>query len=138
MGWAKYTEDNYNMIEQRPVLYRRDAFIMPTVSVHEPSESRGIFPAHVNSNPKELKHQTSAIEPIKAQSQARTNIPKRDYIDRILRCKSCGHDFRFSAKQQEKYEKKGWQPPKRCWDCRNQDLGKWYAKQGRTLLAAGL
>ncbi|MBR4858016.1 MAG: zinc-ribbon domain containing protein [Clostridia bacterium] len=34
-------------------------------------------------------------------------------------CKDCGRSFWFSAKSQEYYQSKGWQPPKRCKSCRD-------------------
>jgi hypothetical protein len=35
-----------------------------------------------------------------------------------LTCADCGHDFVWSAKDQEFFAEKGFQPPKRCKDCR--------------------
>jgi len=116
MGWAKYMEDNYNMIEQRRVLNRRDAFIMPTVSVDEPTEAWDVITPRIKAEPK-------ALIP-----QIHTEEKKKEYVDKILRCRSCGCDFRFSARRQEKFEKKGWQPPKRCWECRNREYEHQYAQ----------
>jgi DNA replicative helicase MCM subunit Mcm2 (Cdc46/Mcm family) len=38
--------------------------------------------------------------------------------DQHLTCADCGHDFVWTAKEQEFYREKGYQPPKRCKDCR--------------------
>jgi hypothetical protein len=40
------------------------------------------------------------------------------YTDQHLTCADCGHDFEWSAKDQEFFAEKGFQPPKRCKDCR--------------------
>ena len=40
------------------------------------------------------------------------------HYDQHLTCADCGHDFVWSGKEQEFYKEKGYQPPKRCKDCR--------------------
>jgi len=40
------------------------------------------------------------------------------FSDQKLVCQDCGKEFVFSASDQEFFEKKGFQPPKRCPDCR--------------------
>jgi len=40
------------------------------------------------------------------------------FSDQKLTCQECGKEFVFSASDQEFFEKKGFQPPKRCPDCR--------------------
>jgi CxxC-x17-CxxC domain-containing protein len=40
------------------------------------------------------------------------------FVDKTLVCQDCGKEFVFSASEQEFFEKKGFQPPKRCPDCR--------------------
>ena len=40
------------------------------------------------------------------------------YTDQHLTCADCGHDFVWSAKDQEFFAEKGFQPPRRCKDCR--------------------
>ena len=37
--------------------------------------------------------------------------------DQHLTCADCGHDFLWSAREQDFYREKGFQPPKRCKDC---------------------
>jgi len=41
-----------------------------------------------------------------------------NYYDQHLTCADCGHDFVWSAKDQEFFAEKGYQQPKRCKDCR--------------------
>jgi Probable zinc-ribbon domain len=40
------------------------------------------------------------------------------YDDKRLRCADCGGEFVWSAEEQEFFAEKGYQPPKRCKDCR--------------------
>ncbi len=39
--------------------------------------------------------------------------------DKTLRCVDCGNEFSFSEKDQEFYNQRGFQEPKRCKDCRD-------------------
>jgi hypothetical protein len=39
-------------------------------------------------------------------------------MDQDLVCKDCGLGFVFSEKSQELYTEQGWNPPIRCYDCR--------------------
>lgn len=43
----------------------------------------------------------------------------------MIHCAACGADFSFSQEEQEFYESKGFQPPRKCKPCREQ------AKQDR-------
>ncbi len=36
-----------------------------------------------------------------------------------MTCADCGRDFSFSERDQEFYREKGFEPPKRCKDCRD-------------------
>ena len=40
------------------------------------------------------------------------------HYDQHLTCADCGHDFVWTAKDQEFFAGKGYQQPKRCKDCR--------------------
>jgi DNA replicative helicase MCM subunit Mcm2 (Cdc46/Mcm family) len=40
------------------------------------------------------------------------------HYDQHLTCSDCGHDFVWTAKEQEFFRENGYQPPKRCKDCR--------------------
>ena len=46
------------------------------------------------------------------------------YHDQHLTCADCGHDFVWSAKDQEFFAEKGFQPPRRCKDCRRAKKGQ--------------
>ncbi len=45
--------------------------------------------------------------------------------DRQITCTACGTEFTFTAEEQEFYESKGFQDPRKCKPCRD------YAKQSR-------
>lgn len=45
------------------------------------------------------------------------------YEDRTLTCVECGSEFAFSADDQEFHQKKGYQDPKRCPNCRQARRG---------------
>ena len=47
------------------------------------------------------------------------------HYDQHFTCADCGHDFVWTAKDQEFFREKGYQQPKRCKDCRRAK------KQGR-------
>lgn len=38
--------------------------------------------------------------------------------DRILKCNDCGNEFAFTEGEQQFYQEKGFQEPKRCPTCR--------------------
>ena len=40
------------------------------------------------------------------------------YYDQHLTCADCGHDFVWSAREQEFYREKNFQQPKRCKPCK--------------------
>lgn len=42
-----------------------------------------------------------------------------EFEDKKLVCQDCGKEFVFSGKDQKFFEEKGYQPPKRCPDCRS-------------------
>ena len=39
-------------------------------------------------------------------------------MDRKIKCQDCGEEFNFSERDQEFYQEKGFEPPKRCKNCR--------------------
>jgi len=42
-----------------------------------------------------------------------------NYQEQTLTCADCGRDFSFTERDQEYYREKGFEPPKRCKDCRD-------------------
>jgi len=43
---------------------------------------------------------------------------KVERTDQTITCVDCGATFVFTAQEQLSFEKKGYQPPKRCYPCR--------------------
>lgn len=40
-------------------------------------------------------------------------------MDQKIKCQDCGEDFIFTERDQAFYQEKGFEPPKRCRNCRN-------------------
>lgn len=43
-----------------------------------------------------------------------------EFQDRVLTCTTCGREFKFTAREQEFYQEKGFVEPKHCRECRQQ------------------
>ena len=98
MGWAKYAEDNYEIMIERQRL----------------AESRSYEPI-IKVSFKPETDNTKVIIGIKAKDNSKSFKEKED---QYLYCRSCGRIFTFPVKSQEYYESKGWDAPKRCKVCR--------------------
>lgn len=96
MGWAKYMEDNLEIISER--LSRMDG-----ERQHYEREQATV-------------KVTVCIAPV-LLSEKRA-VAKRE--EKYIVCKDCGRVFSFPVKDQLYYEKMGWNPPKRCTTCREQ------------------
>lgn len=50
-----------------------------------------------------------------------------------IKCKDCGEEFVFTEKDQKFYEEKGFEPPKRCRNCRNarKDKNLYYSQDNK-------
>ena len=97
MGWAKYMEDNLEIINER---------------MSQMAEGRNTYPA-VQATLK----MTVCITPVV--------VPERKPVqdqreEKYIICKDCGRVFSFSVREQLFYERMGWNPPKRCKACREQ------------------
>ncbi len=44
---------------------------------------------------------------------------ERSPDDKLIHCTDCGKDFLFTAGEQRYYEQRGFNPPRRCKDCRD-------------------
>ena len=51
--------------------------------------------------------------------------------DELLYCQQCERPFIFSAKDAERYERLGFDPPRRCQDCRKHKIKSALAEMGR-------
>lgn len=95
MGWAKYTEDNNEIIFERAMIFEE--------------KTCGT----------EIKVSFSYKTPdISVNSSENAAVKKRDFANKKIICKDCGQAFNFSAKSQMYFKKQGWNQPKRCKHCR--------------------
>ena len=94
MGWAKYMEDNLEIMENRMNAYHRTAYI--------------------------TAYSPRITEPVTSHHQIVINdIPIDELIlPKPLICRDCGCKIKFATEQQNYYSKMGWKPPKRCKKCR--------------------
>ena len=99
MGWAKYFEDNVE------IMYERQAAMQSRMQETE------IKVVYTNVLP-----MTKIMVEIKEELLTPQQI---EYEDRYIVCKDCGRKFLFSAKAQKHYDKMEWDDPKRCKCCRS-------------------
>ena len=95
MGWAKYMEDNSDIITERQSQRAEEDHREPLKRAIVTGNDRVPIPTGKTSSPDQGSHN-----------------------DRHLICQDCGRPFTFSVKDQLFYEKNGWNPPKRCKSCR--------------------
>lgn len=96
MGWAKYCEDNMEIMLERQ-------FMMQESEIINVSKTNICIDRTLNPNVNETS---------KAKSEVK-------YKDKYIICKDCGKKFLFSRKDQMHFNKMGWNAPKRCNCCRN-------------------
>lgn len=99
MGWAKYFEDNLE------IMYERQAAL----------QARG--------HEAKLKIACANVLPVvklvvEVNTEDHIVHIQEEYKDRYIVCKDCGRKFLFTANTQKHYDKMGWDNPKRCKDCR--------------------
>lgn len=100
MGWAKYMEDDLEIIENR------NAF--------------GYYEIYSMSYPSRQPAPHIRKEPVGRTLDVNMTTAFRDtYKNEFIICKECGKMFSFSAESQRMYSNRGWNPPKRCKCCRN-------------------
>ena len=100
MGWAKYAEDNNEIILERQREVEEKQF-----------EGRSSF--HNAST----IFQTQIVPNIKTREKNTAYLFQKK-IDIYLCCKECGRMFTFTVSSQHFCELKGWSAPKRCKACR--------------------
>ena len=94
MGWAKYHEDNLELLHDRQ--YMQDT------PQYKPAT------------------RTICIVEKKAEPDV--------FYDKLLRCKGCGRQFRYSASAQKVFKEKGWAPPKESKCCRDTNTVSYLAQ----------
>lgn len=96
MGWAKYYEDNMEIMYERKTAMQ--SFRQET----------------------EIKVVCLPVANIIVEMKAQTTVPQQiKYKDKCIVCKDCGRKFLFTANAQKHYDIKGWDNPKRCKCCRS-------------------
>ena len=101
MGWAKYAEDNYEIILERQR------------GIEERQIIEGAFSNRTSLQPQAI----SVSYRMTCDNKSTYCSPKKN--DVYLCCKDCGRVFTFTADAQQFFELKGWVAPKRCKVCRN-------------------
>lgn len=99
MGWAKYYEDNVEIMYERQTATQSDRQETEIGII-----CTGILPV------------ANIIVEIKEEPVVSQQI---EYKDRYIVCKDCGRKFLFSAKSQKHFDKMDWDDPKRCKCCRS-------------------
>lgn len=94
MGWAKYYEDNNELIDERLSLSK--------------------------SLPIDISIVCSPVVTLpRKDGDVKTDQPRTEtFSDKTIICITCGRPFVFSAKSQRIFKEKGWKDPKRCKCCR--------------------
>ena len=95
MGWAKYMEDNLEIINER---------------LSQMAEKRNTCPVAQTT----IK-MTVCITPLVVAEKKPVRAAREE---KYIICKDCGRVFSFPVRDQLFYEKMGWNPPKRCKACR--------------------
>ncbi|NLZ36222.1 MAG: hypothetical protein GX897_01930 [Clostridiales bacterium] len=102
MSWAKYNEDNFEIIRVRE--YLRETETRPQRKTSGVGKSRaGVMPA------------APAVKYVKPGGLARV---QEKYEDRYLECLDCGRLFCCSAEAQKRYAENKSRYPRRCESCR--------------------
>ena len=99
MGWAKYHEDNQEIMYERYAAMQARAQEMEMKIVC--ASSLPVVKLVVELN---------TTEPISYVKEANT--------DQYIMCKECGQKFIFTVNAQKHYKVMGWNAPKRCKLCR--------------------
>jgi len=95
MGWAKYCEDNIEIMLDRQYM-----------SQDSRCGSKIIVAIYPRVNCVAEKHNKAVTSPV-------------TYKEKFIVCKDCGKKFLYSAEQQKRFESRGWSAPKRCKNCRD-------------------
>lgn len=100
MGWAKYAEDDQEIIQDR--LYIKQQEMLITISPN-PNNNHGTRVLIEFANRKEVNKYNNRVQVLKSK---------------CIQCKDCGRVFDFSVSMQEQYKRNNWSAPKRCKACR--------------------
>ena len=114
MGWAKYYEDNLELVLSRePLIFEQNT---ERSVAKAKTVCKELADAVQNNN--DVSKTTIAIS-TKANAKTDHSATKMQYKPKELYCQECGRLFLFSSKAQEIFAGNGWNPPKRCKACRD-------------------
>ncbi len=111
MGWAKYLEDDMEIMQERNLDWNSSSF---SYSQSQITIRHNSFVKTPCSEDRELLKGLllGFLENGPVMKEA-------TYKDKTLICKHCGRPFLFSASTQKHFAEKRWNPPKRCKACRS-------------------
>ena len=104
MGWAKYFEDDFEIMSER-----RQKMTQESLQIAEKTNE---YEVRIITIP-------CVIHKAIGGSNSKNDCAGKDYEDKYIICKDCGKKFLFSAQEKERFDKKGWVEPKRCKKCRD-------------------
>lgn len=100
MGWAKYFEDDFEIMTERQQMAQESLQI------------------EVKAPEYEVRIISIPIHKAADKPKAKNDRAEKEYEDKYIICKDCGKKFVFSAKAKKRFDKNGWVEPKRCKNCR--------------------
>jgi len=109
MSWAKYLEDDIEIMTDRLYMKRQDQMKASDTPVCV-AESHNVML-------------------VQLLVETAITLEQPQYKDKHILCKDCGKKFLFSAQAQRQFDAKGWTLPKRCKYCRG-------IKEARYLMCA--
>ena len=110
MGWAKYMEDDMEIMQTRNANWNLYDFSYPQTQIAKPKKAPSAVPSPSDHD---------ILASVLAGFLDSSSVMREDeYKDKNLICKCCGRPFLFSVSKQRFFAKEGWNPPKRCKRCR--------------------
>lgn len=111
MGWAKYLEDDMEIMQERNPDWNSCGF---SYSQNQTTPRNNTL---VNTqNPVDQELLTDLLLVLIENGPV---MKEKTYRDRTLMCKHCGRPFLFSSSTQKHFAERGWNQPKRCKRCRD-------------------
>lgn len=110
MGWAKYMEDDMEIMQNRNANWNSLGFSYPQAQIANHKTSSAISQVSPNCD--------TLIGVLTEFLDDTLVMSEESFSDKKLVCKSCGNQFSFPASKQRRFAKKGWNPPKHCKRCR--------------------
>lgn len=112
MGWAKYMEDNLDYFEEREDARQRYQ------QIYSPDRDSDIWMPdnYLYTSPeKTVERECKPMETLFFSFLLEKNIDQKGN----LICRDCGRVIPFPEEKRVAYAQKGWNPPKRCRNCKS-------------------